>query len=690
MRRVEGVANHLAAPSCVTLRRDGDVAVLEIDNPPVNALSRHVQHALLEALKGALRDASVAGVVVQGRRTFVAGADIKEMGTDAQALRGAPSTEELFATLEQASKPVVAAITGYALGGGLELSMMCNGRVTHASAKLGLPEQSMGLIPGWGGAQRLPRLVGVTKSLEMILRGQPITGKEATELGLADQCCDREQDVGAAAVAMARGPLRPTVLSRRLEDTSEDLLDMAQQRVKGIPGVVHPQAAIDAIRACVRHNADPQAGLAVERQLLLKCAQHPAHSALRHVFLAQRECARVPDLNVAARPLWRKIAVIGAGKMGSGIALSTLLETDSVAVIVKDIAQQVLDACELYIKTELTRKGKSEALSRLRTTLNYADIAEADCVIEAATEQLSLKQGIFRDVLRIVRPTCILATNTSSIDLLQIGSGDASLQRRLVGSHFFNPPSVMPLLEIVRTVESDPQVVADWIGFAKALHKVPLVVRNCVGFTANRTFFPYGACATWLISKQGVSPYELDKALMHFGMPIGTFALSDLVGLDVGMHVSDVRDAAYRRMAIEGTREGAQKMVQERRLGRSTGRGWYLYEKGSRKPVLDPEIVEQFQGKPKLVSSDEGARMMLYLAANEGALLLQEGMVLRESDLDVMSILGYGFPAQFGGLMYWARHHVGWPSIVSALRSWHLQHQLSLFEAANWAKQQSK
>ncbi len=248
----------------------------------------------------------------------------------------------------------------------------------------------------------------------------------------------------------------------------------------------------------------------------------------------------------------------------------------------------------------------------------------------------------------------------------------------------------MPLLEIVRTAETDPRAVADWIAFTKALHKMPLVVRNCVGFAANRTFFPYGACAAWLVAKQGVSPYALDKALMRFGMPIGTFALSDLVGLDVGTHVASVRDAAYTRMAIEGTREGAQKMVEQRRLGRSTGRGWYLYEKGSRKPLPDPEIVEQFRGRPSAVSSEEGACMMLYLAANEGALLLQEGVVLRESDLDVMSVLGYGFPAQFGGLMFWARHRVGWSAILAALSAWRTQHQLPLFEAADWAKKQAK
>jgi 3-hydroxyacyl-CoA dehydrogenase len=336
MRRLEGVANHLQPASCVSTVREGDVAVLVIDNPPVGALSSHVQEQLLPALEAVLRDPGVVGVVLRGKRTFVAGADIKEMGSE-HRLRGAAVTETLFATLEMARKPVVAAVTGYALGGGLELAMMCSGRVTHTGAKLGLPEQSLGLIPGWGGTQRLPRLVGMAKAAEMILRGQPIGGREAAELGLVDACVDSEDAVYAAAVAAARSPLRPAVLSRPIPGDAEAdaaLLQMAHTRASVVPGAIHPRAAVEALQACLRHSATPREGLAAERKLIEQCALHSAHAALRHVFLAQRQCGRVPELATQKPgPVWRCIAVVGAGKMGSGIALNVLLETEEVSVL---------------------------------------------------------------------------------------------------------------------------------------------------------------------------------------------------------------------------------------------------------------------------------------------------------------------------------------------------------------------
>jgi enoyl-CoA hydratase/3-hydroxyacyl-CoA dehydrogenase len=601
------------------------------------------------------------------------------------------SVDLLSNIMEDGKKPSVAAIQGLALGGGLELTMACHARLSTPESQLGLPELTLGIIPGSGGTQRLPRLVGLPKAIDMMLQSKFIPAKDAKECGLVDAICSPDELIKMARlwaldIANCRKPwIRSLARTDRLGSLSEAraVLSMAREKVKKVaPHLPQQQACLDVIEEGVLFGG--HAGVLKEEKVFNDLVLSPTSRALVHVFFAQRSTTKVPgvtDIQLKPRQI-RKVAVIGGGLMGSGIA--TALLVGNISVVLKEVNSQFLERGQKMIaanlqglvkRGSLTKDKMNKAMSLLKGALDYSDFKDVDMVIEAVIEKIPLKQSIFADIEKICPPNCILATNTSTIDLNIVGEKTNS-QDRIIGAHFFSPAHIMPLLEIVRTEKTSPQAILDLITVGKIIKKVPVVVGNCTGFAVNRTFFPYTQASHLLVSL-GIDVFRIDRVISSFGMPMGPFQLQDVAGYGVALAVKDIYSAAFGERNLDS--DLVDLIVQNGRQGKSNGKGYYIYEKGG-KPKPDPSVqnvIEEYRkrankmpgGKPVTLTDQDILEMIFFPVVNEACRVMDENVVIRASDLDIASVLGMGFPKYRGGLIFWA-DTVGAPYIHSKLSKW--------------------
>ncbi len=662
-------------------QRDG-IVVITVDHPPVNALSQPVRAGLLEAVQAAAGDPAITGIVLAcAGRTFIAGADITEFGRP----HADPSLTRVLAALEDAGKPVVAALHGTALGGGLELAMCCSHRVAAPGTRVGLPEVKLGLLPGAGGTQRLPRLLGLEHALEAILSGRMLA-VEGAAAGVVDAVLEGE--LTAAATAWLRRQLAAGLAPRRVRELSvpgaEALpaghFDRVRERVaREAPGQVAPLQIVACLEAAAMLPFDQ--GLNVERERFAECMRSPQSRALQHLFFAEREAAKVPGLprETPVRPI-RRVAVIGAGTMGGGIAMCfanagrevTLIDADQAA------AQRGLGVIEGNYRRSVSRGRLDEAsaaarLARITPADTLAAAADADLVIEAVYENLQLKQQIFAELAERCRADAILATNTSTLDVDAIGAASGS-PARVIGLHFFSPANVMRLLEIVRGRETHDEVLATCLTLARDIGKVGVVAGVCFGFIGNRMLEGYGREAG-LMLLEGTAPEQIDAVITDFGLPMGPLAMGDLAGIDVGARVR-----AERRAAGQLPRDPRYGAVHDRlaelgHLGQKTGRGVYRYAEGSRRPEPDPEVgaliarlAEDLDVGQREIDDKEILERCLFPLVNEGLRLLEEGIAQRASDIDVVWVYGYGFPAWRGGPLHWIEEAVGLAYLLERLR----------------------
>ncbi|KAG8067897.1 hypothetical protein GUJ93_ZPchr0005g15965 [Zizania palustris] len=674
------------------VRRDG-VAVITISNPPVNALSLDVIASMKRDYEEALRRSDVKAIVLTGAKGRFSG------GFDINAFQNGPKNEKpgslsidfLTDIVEDAQKPSVAAIDGIALGGGLEVAMVCHARVSTSSAQLGLPELQLGIIPGMGGTQRLPRLVGLPKALEMMLMSKSIKGVDAHRFGLIDAIVSANELINTACfwaleIVEDKRPwfrsLHRTDKLPALEEVKKIINFARVQAQKQSANVQHPLVCIDVIDEGII--SGPRAGLMKESLSAKMLEMSQTSKSLRHVFFAQRATSKIPNIiNLGLTPRRiQKVAIVGGGLMGSGIA--TALIANNFLVILKEVNEHFLDAGISRIKAnlqsfvkkgEMTKGDYEKKLSLLSGVLDYEQFRDADVVIEAVLEDVSLKQKIFADLDKYCHSNCIFATNTSTIDLQLIGQ-KTSCQNRIAGAHFFSPAHVMPLLEIIRTHQTSSQVIVDLLNVAKKIRKTPIVIGNCTGFAVNRMFFPYTQVAGLLVD-YGLDVYHIDHVITKFGMPMGPFRLTDIVGFGVAIatrkqYLQSYPKRCYKSMLI-------QLMVEENRTGESSGKGFYLYD-DKWKASPDPDIkkyVEKSRSManiaqdPKLfkLTDDDIVEMVFFPVVNEACRLLDEGVALKASDLDVASIMGRGFPSYRGGVMFWA-DSLGAKYVYHKLEAW--------------------
>lgn len=664
----------------VTTERRGDVGLVIVDNPPVNAISDAVREGIHAAALELGADATVAAIVLHcAGGTFMAGADIRRL-----ANRKTPAlpTVEIIGALERVRKPSIAALQGNALGGGLEFALGCHYRCAAPRTQLGLPEVNLGLIPGAGGTQRLPRLAGLRGALRIIVSGKPISAAEALELGLVDAILP-EGDVLSGAIDYARelvrrgAPPRPTrerIVDREgAEAALGEALALATKTRKSERA---PLAAIDAVRASIELDFD--SGVAKEAELFAQCRNDPQSRALRHLFVAERQVGKLATgTEVAPRAIGR-VAVVGGGTMGRGIAMAvanaglpvTLIESSEVA------RQRALEGIESAYQASVSRgrldeATRDEALARLRSGTALELAAEADLVIEAVFEDLPLKRSLFGRLDALCRPGAILATNTSALDIDRI----AEATRRpadVVGLHFFSPAHVMRLLEIVRGAQTSVEVLASSLAFGKRLRKLGVVAGNCDGFIGNRMLNGYRREAEFLLL-EGATPAQVDAALVAFGFPMGPFTMGDMAGLDVSAAGRQRRRAEGKLPADERFGAVPDRLVEAGRHGQKTGAGYYRYEKGSHAPSPDPEaqaLIEREArrlgiGRREIGDAEIVMRCVLPLV-NEGARIVEEGIAQRPGDVDVVWVNGYGFPRVRGGPMCHA-DEVGLAGVLSSL-----------------------
>ncbi len=647
----------------VTLTQHGAIAVIAMDNPPVNALGFALRDGIMRALGAVPPDAKA--VVLHGTaRAFSGGADITEFGKPGRE----PNLRQVIAAIEAMPMPVVAAIQGVALGGGLELALGCHARVAWAGARLGLPEVKLGLLPGGGGTQRLPRIAGVEKALQMILSGTPVGTEEAARMGLVDAVLDG--DYPGAAVEWAHGTVPRTRVRDRedaLQPAKDDpgLIDRVAAPLLKASGAEAPRLCVEAVRGAVTMPFDE--GAANERRLFEQLVAGDESRAQRHAFFAEREAqkARLPA-GTTPRPVARA-AVIGAGTMGGGIAMC--FANAGIPVTVIETEQAALDRGlarikELYAgsakRGSITALQAEERGARISGQVGLTDLHDADIVVEAVFEEMGVKQDVFRKLDALAKPGAVLATNTSYLDIDQIASA-TSRSGDVLGMHFFSPANVMKLLEIVRGKQTSPEVIATASAVGKALAKVGIVVGNCFGFVGNRMLSQRTNAAERLLL-DGASPKEVDDALQQFGFRMGPFAMADLAGLDIGMRI---RKAFGKRAPV------ADALCEAGRYGQKTGSGYYVYDgrKATPDPAVDAIIAAESE---KLgitrhpITAEEIIERLVYPMINEGARILEEGIAERPGDIDAIWLHGYNWPAWRGGPMFYA-DLVGLPRIRDRL-----------------------
>jgi 3-hydroxyacyl-CoA dehydrogenase len=673
----------------VQLTKDNDIAIITINNPPVNALSPGVPEGISEALDRISKDDSVkAAVLIGGGRTFVAGADIKEFGkmTSSGKSRGAGLTPFLL-KMEDSSKPVIVAIHGTAFGGGLELAMAGHYRVAVLSAQVGQPEVKLGLIPGAAGTQRLPRLAGVGKAVEMCMTGNPIKADEALKFGITDRII--EGDLLAGAVKFAREVAgKPAPKTRERNEKLGNATDNAaifsaarETAAKKQRGLLAPVAAVEAIEAATKMPFEE--GCKVEQKLFIDCLFSDQSKSLIHVFFSEREVTKIPDIPKDTPLIPIKTAVVvGAGTMGGGIAM--VLANAGIPVLLKETDQAALDRGLATIKLNyansvkrgrFTQQDADERLKRITPTLTYNGFSNADLVIEAVFEGMALKKEVFKELDRVCKPSTILASNTSTLSIDEIAAS-TSRPAFVIGTHFFSPANVMRLLEIVRGKATSKEVIATCMQLSKTLGKVGVLVGNCRGFVGNRMFGPYRREAQFLV-EEGASIEAVDKALVDFGNAMGPLAVGDLAGLDVGWRIRK----EYRHLEVPGIRQPftEDNLCELGRFGQKTGGGWYKYDdqrRASPDPAVD-ELIRKWVAEAGIpqrkISAEEITDRCVYALVNEGARILEEGYALRASDIDIIYLNGYGFPAYRGGPMWYA-DTVGLKKVYERVSEFHRQH----------------
>lgn len=664
--------------------------MISIDNPPVNALSPGVPEGISAAIQKAGQDPSVSAVVIIGAgRTFIAGADIKQLEEHAHGRgSGAPNLHDLLKQIEDCPKPVVMALHGTALGGGLELAMAGHYRVASPDAQVGQPEVNLGIIPGAEGSQRLPRLVGVAAAIDMLVSGKPVRAPEALRLGLVDKIIEGDLQTGAIGFAKdaAKSGLRPKTSERTqnlgtLESNAELFKAGREQARKTRRNQTAPLAAIEAVEAAVALPFDQ--GPKKEREIAEKCLASDQAKALIHAFFAERAVAKIPGISKDTRtyPV-RRAAILGSGTMGGGIAMA--LANAGIAVIVKDTDPQSLDRGMQTVrqnyeasvsKGRFTREVMDQRLALIRPQLTYEGFESVDLIIEAVFENMALKRQIFFDIDKIAGPDCVLATNTSTLNVDEIAAA-TSRPHMVVGTHFFSPAHVMRLLEIVRGERTSNEVIATALALAKQVKKVGVVVGNCRGFVGNRMMLPYMREAHFLV-EEGATPSQVDGALLDFGMAMGIFAVEDMGGLDLSWRIRQ----EYKHLEKPGERVPLvlEKLYQLGRMGQKNGAGWFRYG-ADRKPVADPEVETLIEATAKeagiprrAISAEEIIERCLYVMINEGARILDEGRALRAGDIDTIYLSGYGFPAYRGGPMWYA-DTVGLDSVLKRILAFREKH----------------
>ena len=667
----------------VRLEKDGAVGVIIVNYPPVNALGPGVAEGIIDCLNQANNDASIKAMVLMGDgRSFIAGADIRGFGTNRKRL---PIGERTYDVMDQSPKPIVAAIHGFALGGGLENAMGCHYRIAVPSAKVGLPEVLIGILPGGGGTQRLPRLAGVQTALEMIVSGRHVPAPEALKLGILDEVLPEGANLRAAAVAYANkiADVRPLPRVRDREAKADPGIFDAMR--KSIARRARNQKApYNCILAVEAATALPfEDGMRREQELFEELVNADEAKALRYAFFAEREVAKLPDLPADVKPRdFTDPAVIGAGTMGGGIAMS--FADFGYDVKIMDATQEGLDRGMERIRNNYATSVKRGSLAqdemerrmaRIHPVAGYDDIKDCDVVVEAVFERMDVKKPVFAKLDEVMNPEALLFSNTSALDMDDL----ASVTKRpdkIAGTHFFSPANVMKLLEVVRPSKASPETLATAMAMGRRIGKISAMAGNTDGFVANRSRAPFNSEMVILL-EEGCLPEQVDKVMIDFGYPMGPFAVGDLAGLDIGAEGRKRRAAAnpnYRTLPI------ADKLVELGRFGQKTGAGWYRYEKGDRTPHPDPEVaaiikqVSAEMGVPQKTFTDtEILRRLLFSSVNEACRILEEGKAYRASDIDVMWLHGFGFPRYRGGRMFWA-DGIGVRDVYNQIASWHQQY----------------
>jgi 3-hydroxyacyl-CoA dehydrogenase len=658
----------------VSLETRGAVALVIVDNPPVNALSHHVRQGLLDGMTTAADDESVTAIVLICRgRTFIAGADITEFGKPPQ---GAP-LPDVQRAMEDCAKPVIAAIHGTALGGGLEVAMCAHYRVSDPDARFGLPEVKLGLLPGAGGTQRLPRVTGVAKALEMMTSGDPIGADEALACGLVDEVVD---DLEAGAIAFAERVVaegRPLLRIRDRDDKLADakgdpavFADFRARIARKTRGFLAPEYNIQCIEAAV--NLDFDAGMAKERELFTELMTGTQSAAQRYYFFAEREAAKVPDVprDTPLLPI-ESCGVLGAGTMGGGIAMNFANVGIPVTIVERDA--DALERGMGVIRSNYERSAKRGSIAAdqvearmalITPSLDRNDFADADIVIEAVFEDLELKRSVFADLDTICKADAVLATNTSALDVNAIAAA-TSRPESVIGMHFFSPANVMKLLEVVRGSATSDQIIATTMALAKRINKIAALVGVCHGFVGNRMLAMRRIEADRMLL-EGATPAQIDKVIFDFGFPMGPYAMSDLAGLDIGWKAETSKSETVRDILCESGRRGQKN-----------GRGYYTYDPETRASTPDPEVEQMIRDfaaskgvEQRSVTDDEVLERCLYPMVNEAAKILDEGIAIRASDIDVVWVNGYGWPVYRGGPMFWA-DTVGLADLAAKVADYH-------------------
>ena len=662
----------------------GRVALLRMRHPPVNSLGADLRTQLHACLEAALADAAVQAVVLAGEGDFFCcGADIREFNTPLSVRE--PTLRTLIELIESAPKPVVAAIHGAALGGGLELALACHYRLAQAGASLGLPEVKLGVLPGAGGTQRLPRVVGVAHALDMIAGGDPIDTATAAKWGLVDDVCDGELRAGAISFALrvAAMPLAARVVGARTVAPPEDAGVYARARAQAARryrGCQAPQASVDCVERAA--GSGLREGLAYERERFLELVNGNQSKALRHLFFAERAAVKLPA-EWRAEPPIAKVGVVGAGTMGGGIAMS--LANAGLEVVLVERDAQALERgwatlrgnyAASVAKGRLTPGQVADREGRISRSLAFEALSEVDLVIEAAFEDMDVKRQIFRTLDAVCPPHAILASNTSRLDIDEIAACTGR-PSRVLGTHFFSPAHVMRLLEVVKGRETDGAVVAAVFRLARRMGKLPVLVGVCDGFVGNRMVTPYTREAHFLL-EEGATPAQVDGALQRFGLAMGPLRMADLAGLDISWAFR--KRMAPSRPAHQRYSRVADRLCEQGRYGQKSGRGFYRYAAGSRDPQEDPGVlalIESCAAEDGIVrrtlTDEEIVQRTMYALVNEAARILEDGIARRASDIDVIYVHGYGFPAFRGGPLFYADQQ-GLPAVLDTVRGFHAQH----------------
>ena len=648
----------------VTYERKDNIGIITVDNPPVNALGHDVRVGFTDALNEGMADRYVqALILIGGGRTFPAGADISEFGKSLTE----PDLRTVIAGYENCTKPVIAAIHGTALGGGLELALGCHYRIAAATAQVGLPEVNLGILPGAGGTQRLPRLIGIEAALDMITTGKFVNATKAKDLGIVDEVTDG--DLLEEALAFATKVIDEKLPLRKIRDLTAEVKDPGifdQYRKnfeKRARGLIAPFKCVDCVEYCVTQDFDE--GMRLERERFSECLNSSQSKGQRHMFFAEREVSKIPDVpkDTPIRSI-ETVGVIGAGTMGGGIAMNfanagipvTIIEAtqDALARGLSIIGKNYANTVK---KGRLAQDAMDQRMALIKGSLSYDDLADVDLVIEAVFEEMELKKEIFTKLDAVCKPGAILASNTSTLDLDAI----AACTKRpadVIGTHFFSPANVMKLLELVRGKETAKDVIATSMKLSKTIKKVGVLAGNCDGFIGNRMLFRYFEQAQYML-EEGALPQDVDKALYDYGMAMGPFAMSDLAGNDVSWRIRqrqlrEAPDAPYSGLI-------ADRICEEGRYGQKTSAGWYDYEAGNRAPLPSKTVediilkVSEEKGvKRRTFDDEEIFKRCIYALVNEGAKILEEGIALRSQDIDVVYVYGYGFPVYRGGPMFFA------------------------------------